>query len=101
MQSLEDLAKGLKELEAQQKTKVRKRPTKREILAFLAVEVGYDFYKDCLENEATYKDLVAIHKAVAKKQYRDIIAMTTAMRVAQAEKKDYQKIMKKWQKLSE
>lgn len=101
MDDLSKLASGLGRLEALtggNKKKASKRYSREQILSILATEYGYQAYVDARDNKMMAKDLLALLDQVKKNRYNKMIDLAYATRLSQAEKRDFDKIIKQWNK---
>lgn len=102
MENLQSLSKSLQELEALAGDKKKaKRFTKSQILSLIARHYGYQAYLDAVDNKMTGKTMLALLDQIRRDRMNRVIELATADRVAQADKKDFQKIIKQWSKEAE
>lgn len=100
MDDLQALNSSLSKLQALSggNKKTKKALGKDRVLAIIASEYGYSAYLDAKHNRMTAKELMFLLEQITRKKHENLINMATACRVAQADKNQFNKIIKEWNK---
>lgn len=99
MEDLVKLQNSLASLSKLTKAKQKsKKLSKEDIMSLVMYHYGYQTAEAIVQNKISAKMLLSMMEYIRTKRLQDVVDSTIAARVAQTDKKTYEKIMKQWQK---